>query len=83
MSELHPIEGAWRRFRAGEGGDWLMRCLSARQSYLESIGLKGCPPQVVLPSEVFNKVLGLEQIAASGDKNAKELLKTRMLAMTL
>jgi hypothetical protein len=78
MNELHPIEAAWRRFRSGVGGEWLKRSLSARQSYLDSIGLKSFPREVVLPSEVFYKISGLEQRAASGDERVKELLKTRM-----
>jgi hypothetical protein len=49
MADLHPVEAAWRRIRR-TGDDLLQRCLTMRQPYLDSIGLKRCPAEVVLPT---------------------------------
>jgi hypothetical protein len=49
---LHPIEAAWRRFRAGPLHELLTRSLELSQSCLDFIGLKHPPNEIVLPGTV-------------------------------
>src|SRR6266478_4310943 len=46
---VHPVEAAWRKFRNSEHRDLFERSFKLRQSFLESTGLKRCPPEVALP----------------------------------
>jgi hypothetical protein len=46
---VHPVEAAWRKFRNSEHRGLLERSFRLRQSFLDSIGLKRCPPEVALP----------------------------------
>jgi hypothetical protein len=46
---VHPVEAAWRKFRNSEHRGLLERSSRVRQSFLDSIGLKRCPPEVALP----------------------------------
>jgi hypothetical protein len=49
---VHPIEAAWRHFRKSEHRQLFEQSIKLEQSYLDSIGLKHCPPEVVLPVAV-------------------------------
>jgi hypothetical protein len=70
---VHPVEAAWRKFRNSEHRGLLERSFKLRQSFLDAIGLKRCPPEVALPLGVpWNLVAQAE--AQKGDK----LLGTRL-----
>jgi hypothetical protein len=57
MSELHPVEAAWRRFRKSDRYELLAWARAAQQSYLDFLGLKRCPPEIALPwGVVWNRV---------------------------
>jgi hypothetical protein len=45
---LHPVEGAWRRFRNSARGELLRRALKLQRNYLDFIGLKHPPSEIVL-----------------------------------
>jgi hypothetical protein len=49
---VHPIEAAWRRFRKSEHRRLFEQSLKLEHTYLNSIGLKRCPPEMVLPVAV-------------------------------
>jgi hypothetical protein len=52
MSELHPIEEAWRRFRGSENYKLLKRSFEMQPGYLDFIGLKHLPPGLALAGAV-------------------------------
>jgi hypothetical protein len=56
---VHPVEAAWRKFRNSEHLDLFERSFKLRQSFLDSIGLKRCPPEVALPLGVPWNLAGL------------------------
>ena len=63
---VHPV-AAWRKFRHSEHRDLFERSFSLRQSFLDSIGLNRCPPEVALPLGVPWNLAVLAQ-AQKGDK---------------
>ena len=64
---MHPVEAAWRKFRNSEHRDLFERSLKLRQSFLDSLQLKRCPPEVAPPMGVpWNLVASAE--AQKGDK---------------
>jgi hypothetical protein len=58
MNELHAIEAGWRRFRNSEYYALFKRSFEMQHSYLDFIGLKCLPPEIVLAGAVpLNLVL--------------------------
>jgi len=48
--DLHPVEAAWREFRAGHpSGEMLRTSLKYRASYIKFVGLTTVPAEVALP----------------------------------
>jgi hypothetical protein len=70
-TDLHPIEAAWRRFRRSEHAQLLTRALELRQNYLDFIGLKRCPPEIVLPGAVVWNLVALDEARARGEKTGE------------
>ena len=64
---MHPVEAAWRKFRNSEHRDLFERSLRLRQSFLDSIGLKRCPPEAVLPLAVPWNLAALAESQKSGN----------------
>ena len=57
MSELHPIEAAWRLFRNSEAMPVFRKCLHRSEALVTQLGLAQLPAEVVLPGFVpFNLV---------------------------
>ena len=55
---MNPIEGAWRRFRKSDHYALFKRSFEMQQSYLDFIGLKCLPPEIVVAGAVpLNLVL--------------------------
>jgi hypothetical protein len=50
MSELHPVEAGWRKYRNIRNTlDLLAQCFEQREAYLRFLRLPEFPPEVVLP----------------------------------
>jgi hypothetical protein len=49
---MHAVEAAWRHFRNSGYHALLEQSLEDRQPYLDCLGLKRCPAEVVLPLAV-------------------------------
>jgi len=73
MSELHPVEAAWRKFRNSADHALLKRSLELRQSYLGFIGLQHSPAEVALPVGVPFNLLALEEARARGELSSRTL----------
>jgi hypothetical protein len=68
---VHPVEAAWRQFRNSDERLWLTRSLEARQTYLDFIGLKSCPPEVALPGALTWNLVALREARARGERIGK------------
>ena len=68
---LHPIQQAWRRFRGSERGELLKRSLAMRQSYLDFIGLKRAPNEIVLPGAVAWNLVAVDEARARGERTGE------------
>lgn len=80
MTELHPVEAAWRRFRNSEQYALLWRSIHLQGSFLDFIGLKSLPPEIVLPGAVpLNLILERSERTPS----ALSRPHTRIIAETL
>lgn len=66
MSELHPIEAAWRRFRGSGHVGLLRRAHALSGSYLNHVGLKRCPPEVALPGGAPYNLVALNETHGRG-----------------
>jgi hypothetical protein len=67
MSELHPVEAAWRRFRKSEHWQLFEPSREALPSYLDFIGLKRCPAEVAMPVAVPLNLVALAEATARGE----------------
>lgn len=80
MSELYPVEAAWRRFRNSEQYALLWRSIQLQGSFLDFIGLKSLPPEIVLPGAVpLNLILERSERTPSATSRPD----TRIIAETL
>jgi hypothetical protein len=81
---VHPIEAAWRKFRNSDDCVWLTRSLKDRQSYLDFIELKRCPPEVALPAALVWNLIALAEARARGERIGKYVSdRGSMLANTI
>jgi hypothetical protein len=81
---MNPVEAAWRKFRNSEHRDLFQRCLKLRQSFLDSIGLKQCPPEVALPLAVPWNLAALDETQRRGQQVGNMLsAATNMLVNTV
>lgn len=64
---MHLVEAAWRKFRNSAHRDLFERSLRLRESFLDSIGLKRCPPEVALPLAVPWNVAALSEAQKRGE----------------
>jgi hypothetical protein len=84
MNQLHPVEAAWRRFRNSENYTLLRRSFELQQSYLDFIGLKRLPPEIVLAGAVpLNLVLNRTGQASVTPNDSSSRIDGRLLAETI
>ena len=70
---MHAVEAAWRRFRNSGHHALLEQSLEARQSYLDCVGLKRCPAEVVLPLAVPWNLAALAEAQRRGEPIGRRL----------
>jgi hypothetical protein len=80
---VHPVEAAWRKFRNSEHRDLFERSFKLRQSFLESIGLKRCPPEVALPLGVPWNLAALTEVQKGGKPIGRLGASNAMLVNTI
>ena len=58
MSELHPVEALWRKYRnIPNASDLFAQCFEEREDYLRFLKLHELPPEVVLPMPLVTTIL--------------------------
>jgi hypothetical protein len=80
---VHPVEAAWRKFRNSEHRDLFERSFKLRQSFLDSIGLKRCPPEVALPLGVPWNLAALTEAQKGGKPIGRLGASNAMLVNTI
>ena len=80
---MHPVEAAWREFRNSEHRDLFERSFKLLQSFLESIGLKRCPPEVALPLGVPWNLAALTEAQKGGKPISRLGASNAMLVNTI
>jgi len=80
---VHPVEAAWRKFRNSEHRDLFERSFRLRQSFLDSIGLKRCPPEVALPLGVPWNLAALTEARKGGKPIGRLGASNAMLLNTI